>query len=59
MLLLNHIVALSAIVGPDLLITAQSQLQTYECDGPTNFRTMPAAVMLPPTAQEVQAVVRL
>jgi glycolate oxidase len=59
MLPLNRIVALSAIVGPDGLITGQSQLQTYECDGLTNFRTLPEAVVLPRTAQEVQAVVCL
>ena len=44
---------------PDGLITATNQLQTYECDGLTNFRTLPEAVVLPRTAEQVQAVVRV
>ena len=46
-------------VGEDGIITAHNQLQTYECDGLTNFRVLPAAVVLPRTAQQVQAVVRV
>jgi glycolate oxidase len=41
------------------LITAPNQLQTYECDGLTNFRTIPSAVVLPRTTEQVQAVVRI
>jgi glycolate oxidase len=44
---------------PDGLITSANQLQTYECDGLTNFRTLPGAVVLPRTAEQVQAVVRI
>lgn len=33
-------------VGDSGLITAPNQLQTYECDGLTNFRVVPAAVAL-------------
>ena len=44
---------------PSGLITETSQLQTYECDGLTNFRTVPGAVVLPRTAEQVQAVVRI
>ena len=44
---------------PSGLITAASQLQTYECDGLTNFRVMPGAVVLPRSAEQVQAVVRV
>jgi glycolate oxidase len=44
---------------PDGLITATTQLQTYECDGLTNFRIMPGAVVLPRSAEQVQAVVRI
>src|ERR1017187_7292212 len=44
---------------PSGLITAANQLQTYECDGLTNFRTVPGAVVLPRTAEQVQAVVRI
>ncbi len=58
MLTAAHIAELSAAVGTDSLITAQSQLQTYECDGLTNFRVIPGAVVLPRNAQQVQAVVR-
>jgi glycolate oxidase len=44
---------------PSGLITSASQLQTYECDGLTNFRVMPGAVVLPRSAAQVQAVVRV
>lgn len=44
---------------PSGLITAANQLQTYECDGLTNFRVLPDAVVLPRTAAQVQAVVRI
>jgi glycolate oxidase len=45
-----------AIVGHGL-ITDKSQLHTYECDGLTNFRVMPQAVLLPTSAEQVQAAV--
>src|SRR5881397_3565498 len=35
------------------------QLRTYECDGLTSHRVVPALVVLPGTVEEVQAVVRL
>src|SRR3989442_13946256 len=47
-----------AIVGRGL-ITEPSQLHTYECDGLTNFRVMPQAVLLPTSTDEVQAIVRV
>ncbi len=53
------IAALRAAVGADGLIVEQNQLQTYECDGLTALRTMPGAVVLPRSAAEVQAVVRV
>ncbi|HEY1648463.1 MAG TPA: FAD-linked oxidase C-terminal domain-containing protein [Terracidiphilus sp.] len=55
----THIAELRAAVGHDGLITAPNQLQTYECDGLTNFRVLPGAVVLPRSAAEVQAVVRV
>jgi|CZKZ01.1.fsa_nt_gi glycolate oxidase len=55
----SHIDELRAAVGADGLITGESQLQTYECDGLTNFRVMPGAVVLPRNTGEVQAVVRI
>ncbi|MEO6966522.1 MAG: FAD-linked oxidase C-terminal domain-containing protein [Acidobacteriaceae bacterium] len=59
MLPTRFIVELRTAVGKDGLITGESQLQTYECDGLTNFRVLPGAVVLPRTAEQVQAVVRL
>ncbi len=49
----------TAMNGAPGLITAPNQLQTYECDGLTNFRTVPDAVVLPRTPEQVQAVVRV
>src|SRR5204863_2234540 len=47
------------IVGGRGLISSPEELHTYECDGLTNFRVMPRAVLLPNSTQQVQAVVRL
>jgi glycolate oxidase len=58
-LLASQIDELRAAVGLDGLITGQSRLQTYECDGLTNFRELPGAVVLPRTAEQVQAIVRI
>jgi len=55
----SQIAELRAAVGADGLITAPSELQTYECDGLTNFRVLPGAVVLPRTTQQVQAAVRV
>ncbi|HWB33367.1 MAG TPA: FAD-linked oxidase C-terminal domain-containing protein [Acidobacteriaceae bacterium] len=58
----------AAVDGPDGasaakrssgLITEPSQLKTYECDGLTNFRVEPSAVVLPRSAEQVQAVVQI
>ena len=46
-------------VGPRGLIEEKNQLQTYECDGLTNFRAQPGAVVLPRSTQEVAAAVRI
>src|ERR1700693_5996701 len=40
-------------------IREPEQLRTYECDGLTGHRVVPALVALPGSAAEVQAVVRL
>src|SRR5437762_737840 len=50
---------LRAIVGDRGLISSAEELHTYECDGLTNFRVMPRAVVLPNTTEQVQAVVRI
>ncbi len=55
----------STPLRPDLfaslcdVITEPEQLRTYECDGLTRRRVVPALVALPASAEEVQAVVRL
>ncbi|MCU1323923.1 MAG: linked oxidase domain protein [Acidobacteriaceae bacterium] len=59
---LNELRAALGPDGPSLpsgLITATNQLQTYECDGLTNMRALPSAVVLPRTAEQVQAIVRI
>jgi glycolate oxidase len=50
---------LRAAVGADGLIVERNQLQTYECDGLAVLRSVPAAVVLPRTSEQVQAVVRI
>lgn len=46
-------------VSPDGLIIERSQLQTYECDGLTAYRTMPLAVLLPRSTQEVSNILKI
>ena len=50
---------LAAAVGEAHVLTAPEDLVTYECDGLTGWRAQPACVVLPGSAEEVQAVVRL
>src|SRR6202158_4030824 len=50
---------LRTIVGGRGLISSPEELHTYECDGLTNFRVMPRAVLLPNSTEQVQAVVRI
>jgi glycolate oxidase len=54
----TFIEALRSVVG-EALITSREELRTYECDGLTNFRVVPLAVVLPSTAEQVQAIVHL
>ncbi len=54
----SFIEALRSLVGQGL-ITSRDELRTYECDGLTNFRVVPLAVVLPSNAAQVQAIVRL
>ena len=49
---------LRQIVGEPGLITRPDQLRTYECDGLTNFRVMPSAVVIPATREQVQPIVQ-
>ncbi|MEO8850790.1 MAG: FAD-linked oxidase C-terminal domain-containing protein [Allobranchiibius sp.] len=46
-------------VGESGVITDPGELRTYECDGLTGYRTVPAMVVLPRTTQEVAAAVKL
>ncbi len=48
-----------SIVGNAGLVTGVEQLRTYECDGLTLFRVMPELVLLPSSAQEMQAIVKV
>jgi len=48
-----------AIVGERGLISSPEELRTYECDGLTNFRVLPRAVLLPNSTEQVQAILRV
>src|SRR5882757_7867311 len=50
---------LRAVAGNRGLISSSEELHTYECDGLTNFRVMPRAVLLPNSTEQVQAIVRI
>src|SRR5260370_7706716 len=50
---------LRTIVGGRSLISSHEELHTYECDGLTNFRVMPRAVLLTNSTEQVQAIVRV
>ncbi|MDQ3855226.1 MAG: FAD-binding protein [Chloroflexota bacterium] len=47
-----------AVLGPQGVVSEPEQLRTYECDGLTGYRVVPGLVVLPETAEQVQAVVR-
>jgi glycolate oxidase len=50
---------LRRVVGTDGVLNDPMDLLTYECDALPHLRASPAAVVLPSSAAEVQAVVRL
>jgi glycolate oxidase len=50
---------LRAIVGPRALITSTEELHTYECDGLTQYRALPQAVVLPDSTEQVQRILRI
>ena len=50
------VLELRSIVGDDWVYTAEHQLRTYESDGLLQYRAIPAAAVLPATAEEVQEV---
>jgi len=48
-----------SVVGPRGILTATEDLRAYECDGLTNFRAIPRAVLLPRSTAEVQGILRV
>ncbi len=50
---------LRRIAGDESVLDDALQLLTYECDALPHLRQMPAAVVLPATGADVQAIVRL
>lgn len=46
-------------LGTRAVISDPAQLRTYECDGLTGYRVVPALVVLPESAEQVAAAVRL
>jgi glycolate oxidase len=55
----SFITELRRIVGDAGVFSEPLQVLTYECDALTHLRVAPAAVVLPASAAEVQAIVRL
>jgi glycolate oxidase len=50
---------MTGICGADNVISDPQQLRTYECDGLTAHRSIPGLVVLPQTAEQVAAIVRV
>ncbi len=46
------------VLSADAVITDRARLRTYECDGLTYYKVVPALVVLPRTTAEVAAVVQ-
>lgn len=55
----NLLAEFRAVVGERGVISSSEQLRTYDCDGLTNFRVIPLAVLLPTCTEEVQGIVRI
>lgn len=51
--------ALRLTLPSDSLLTVEEDLRPYECDGLSAYRRLPAAVALPSSIEQVQAIVRL
>jgi len=49
----------SLALRPDAVLSDPVQLMTYECDGLPHLRQTPALVVLPSSAADVQAIVRI
>jgi glycolate oxidase len=50
---------LTSTLGEAFVITDPDRLATYDCDGLTGWRAQPACVVLPGSAEDVRAVLRL
>ncbi|RIQ19509.1 FAD-binding oxidoreductase [Jiangella rhizosphaerae] len=50
---------LAEVLGRENVIADPARLRTYECDGLTGYRVQPAMVVLPRSAEEVAAAVRV
>jgi glycolate oxidase len=50
---------LTSALGEPFVITDPDRLATYDCDGLTGWRAQPACVVLPGSAEDVRAVLRL
>jgi glycolate oxidase len=46
-------------IGPEAVLTDPVQLVTYECDALPHLRSLPELVVLPQSAADVQAIVRI
>jgi glycolate dehydrogenase FAD-linked subunit len=51
--------SLARITGAQNVITDPRQLRTYECDGLTSHRATPGIAVLPETAEQVAAIIRV
>ena len=51
--------SLSAIIPADSVLHETEDLKPYECDGLSAYRSVPIAVVLPDTVEQVQAILRL
>jgi glycolate oxidase len=55
----DFLAACERLCGPAHVIREAADLRTYECDALVHVRQAPAAVLMPPSAAAVQAIVRL
>ena len=55
----NLIRELQAIVGAEAVLSAKEELLVYECDAYTLEKSLPTAVVLPRSTEEVVAIVKL
>ena len=50
---------LSALLGPEQVLSEAAELLVYECDGLTHYKHRPRAVVFPRSTEEVSEVLRL